>query len=61
MQHRLALGVFACACGNRTKLIAGVREKKSLTHLLLLHRLPLRVAPITPTRAPPQTDLDFGP
>ena len=52
------------------KFLALVREKKSLARLLRLHRLPLQPAPIAPAtrcvtpegvRAPPQTDLDFGP
>lgn len=61
MTHGLALDVLACACGARMKCLALVREKKSLARLLRAHRLRTHAAPIAPARAPPQTDLDFGP
>ena len=40
------------------KHVAVVREKESLARILRAHRLPVQAAP---ARAPPQTDLDFGP
>lgn len=61
MMHGLSVDVLACACGARMKYVAVVREKQSLARLLRLHRLAQRATPIAPARAPPQTDLDFGP
>ena len=61
MMHGLAVDVLACVCGARMKHVAVVREKESLARLLRLHRLPQQAARIAPARAPPQTDLDFGP
>ena len=61
MQHGLGIDVLACPCGHRMKLVAVIFDKHSLARLLKEHSLPNRILPIAPARAPPQTDLDFGP
>ena len=61
MKHGLDVDVLACPCGHRMKLVAVIFEKKSLARMLAAHALSNRLLPIAPARAPPQTDLDFGP
>jgi hypothetical protein len=58
--HGLSIDVLRCECGGRMKLAAVVLRRQGLARLLRAHGLKDRALPISPARAPPQAELDFG-